>query len=169
MSLIKSLGAILNKVIDLLAAGGVVVLAGAMLLVTVSVITRYLLARPLENVIDITEHSLVCITFLAAAWVLKREQHVKMDTVLNRLSPTRQTMVNFITSILGALICLILFWYGFRSTWDYFQRGLVFSEGTMVIPQAPILAVIVVGYFMLFVQFLRRSYRFLREWQALRS
>lgn len=164
----KKLGAIFDRVIDLLAACGIAILVGITLLVGADVTMRYLLNRPIANVHEFTEHSLVFITFLAAAWVLKREGHVKIDTVLNRLSSTTQLMVNSITSILGAIICLALFWYGFLGTWDYFQRGLAFPLG-LFLPQTPFLAPIVVVYFLLFVQFLRRSYGFSRQWRAMRS
>lgn len=168
MSLTKKLVAIFDRVIDFMAVFAVVIIVGMTLLVGADVAMRYLLNNPIGNVFEFTEHSLVYITFLSAAWVLKTERHVKMDTVLNRLSSTTQLLVNSSTSILGAIICLVLFWYGIQGTWDYFQRGITFSHG-LHLPQTPFLTIIVVGYFTLFVQFLRRSYGFLGQWRALRS
>lgn len=144
--------------------GGIVTVA-ITLLVCVDVFMRYFLNSPLENVFEITQHSLVFMTFLVAPWVLRRDQHVKMEGVLGYFSPKAQSGIKTLTSLLGAFICLILFWYGFQGTWDYYKRELWFPGG-MRIPQYPILAVIVIAYFLLFIQFLRRSHGYLKQWKG---
>jgi len=122
----------------------------------------------LEYVFEITQHSLVFMTFLVAPWVLRNDQHVKMEGVLSHFSPKTRAIFNTLTSLLGALICFVLFWFGFQGTWDYFERGLWFPGG-MRIPQYPILSVIVFAYLLLFLQFVRRSHRFLKKWRAFGS
>jgi len=168
MGFLKLLNSIFDKVIEISAVLGAVILAGITLLVGCDVVMRYFLNRPIENVFEITEHGLVFITFLVAPWVLKKDQHVKMDGILNRFNKRNRSLINSITSILGAIICLILFIYGFQGTWDYFDRELVFPGG-MRIKQYPILSIIVVSYFMLFVQFIRRSNGFYMEWRGYRN
>ena len=168
MGLVKLSDTIFEKVIEISAVLGAVILAGITLLVGTDVVMRYLLSRPIENVFEITEHSLVFITFLVAPWVLKKDQHVKMDGVLNQFSLRNRFLINSITSGLGTIICLILFVYGFIGTWDYFERDLVFPGG-MRIKQYPILSIIVVSYFMLFLQFIRRTKSFYRKWRGFRN
>jgi len=164
MNLIKRVLSVFDRITDFLAIFGCLVVVGITVLVGVDVLMRYLFNRPIENVFEITQHSLVFMTFLAAPWVLKRDQHVRMEGVLNQFDPKTRSLLNLITSVLGAVICLVLFIYGFQGTWDYYQRGLWFPGG-MRIPQYPILTVIVVAYLMLFIQFLRRGYGYLREWR----
>ncbi len=157
----KKLGAIFDA-----ASSRLFVLAGVMLasvtgLVTIDVILRYFLRRPIGWSLEITEYALLWITFLGAAWVLKREGHVKMDLVLTRFNPRNQRRLNFITSAIGAITCLIFTWYGVTVTWDSFQMGLIMP--TALRPhRGYILAVIPVGSFLLFIQFLRRTHGYLR-------
>ena len=165
MDFSKLVNSIFDKIIEISALLGAVILAGITLLVGSDVFMRYFLNRPIENVFEITEHSLVFITFLVAPWVLKKGQHVKMDGILNQFNEKNRSLISSITSILGAIICLILFVYGFQGTWDYFDRDLVFPGG-MRIKQYPILSIIVVSYLMLFIQFIRRSNEFYEKWRG---
>jgi len=115
-----------------------------------------------------SENSLLFILFLGAGWLLAKEGHVKVDVLLSQLNPKGQALVNAITSILGAIICLVIVWYGIQCTWDHFQRG-VLAHTALELPVAPILAIIPVGSFMLFIQFLRRVYGYIGGWRSLSS
>jgi len=168
MKFIATVNSIFDRIIDALAVLGAVVIAGVTLLVSADVTMRYLFNNPIEYVLEFTEYSLVYVTFVSATWVLKIDKHVKMEGVLNQLNPKARSMLNFITSILGVIICAILFWYGLQGTWEYFQRGLRFPGGPRI-PQTPILAPIVIAYLLLLFQFVRRGYEFLKQWRALQS
>ena len=78
-----------------------------------------------------------------------------MDIVIDRLRPGLQTSIRIITSFLGAVLCLALFGYGARVTWDAYQRGLYPAHDVLPIPDAYVLVIIPVASFMLFVQFTR--------------
>jgi len=131
-----------------------------MLAIFADVGLRFFLNRPITWVFEGTEYSLLYITFLGAAWLLKREGHVRIDLVLNWLKPRPRTFLNVITSILLAIVCLIFVWYGAQITWDYFQRGIL-SVKYYSLPKFAFLAVIPVGSFLLFVQSVKRTYRYL--------
>ena len=121
MRLITKAGSIFDRTINILTVAAIVILVFVMLSVCAEVILRYFLNRPLIWVVQVTENSLLYIAFLGAAWVLKREGHVKMDLVLNRLNPATQYLMNSITSIIGAIICLVITWYGVKVCWDLYQ------------------------------------------------
>ena len=105
------------------------------------------------------------LTLLGATWLLKLEGHVKMDLLVNQLNPRTQALLNIITSILGAIICLVIAWYGTEVTWSQFQKGITYPT-VLEPPVFIILSVIPIGYFLLFIQFLRRTYSFLRKLSA---
>ena len=126
---------------------------------------RYFLKMPQVWVVEITEYTLLVITFLGTAWVLKREGHVKVDLVLNRLKPRAQAFINIITSVVSALVLLVVAWYGLRISWDYFQKG-IFELSMLDIPKAPIMVVIPIGSILLLIQFLRRAYGY---WESLKN
>ena len=170
MKLVSKVTAAVNGTTLVLAVVAGVIVIGVMLLIGTNVILRYALNRPLGYTASITGFLLLYITFLSAAWVLRKEGHVVVDLVLNRFSQTKQLLLNGITSAMGAILCLLLTWYGALSTWDYFQRGIVVTQGMQqTVPQWPILLVIPIGFFLLFIQFVIRSYKFLKQWRAIQS
>lgn len=165
--LIKAL-AIFDGTNNLLALLGGVLVAFVMLIVCAEVVMRYFVGRSIIWVFEVTEYSLLFMTFLAAAWLLKKEGHVSIDLLLNRLSPKPRAMVNIITSIIGAIVCLVVAWYGSVVTVELLQQGE--HQATIVEPPSFILYVVIpVGSFLLFVQFLRRAYGYLGNWRDSRK
>ena len=168
MKSLRKANAIFDGTIDILALFAVLLLAFTALSVSAEIVMRYFVGRPLLWVIEVAEYCLVWATFLGTTWVLKREGHVIMDIVLTRLNPRTQTLVNLITSVIGIAICLILTWYGVKVTLDLYQRGHYLSSVLMP-PSFILFAIIPIGLFLLFIQFLRRAYGYLQSWQALRD
>lgn len=165
MKLTTKAGTIFDRTVGLLAVLGAVLIVFTMLSITWEVfVARFLLDRPQMWVVEISEYSLLFITFLGTAWVLKRDGHVKMDLVLTRLNPRAQLVMNTITSTVGAIICLALTWYGARATWNAFQLGL-YVMSILEPPRAVIFAIIPIGCFLLSIQFLRIIYGYVRRWR----
>ena len=164
MQLLKKVTAIYDRVVGSLAILGAALIVIAMLIVTLGVVMRYLLHNPLVWVLETTEYILVWFTFLGAAWILKKEGHVKVEILTDKLSPRVQALLGIITSIIGAILCSFLIIYGTQIVWDSFQRNILMTT-MLKPPRAPLLAVIPIGSFLLFIQFLRRAYGYLECWQ----
>ncbi|MDP2931410.1 MAG: TRAP transporter small permease subunit [Chloroflexota bacterium] len=149
-----------GKVFDRIL-GGTVFLAGAilifdMLAVSADVAMRNLFNAPLAWQVDVTEASLVFIPFLGTAWVLKKEGHVIVDTLVNLLKPKPKALLNLVTSMLATVAVIPLFWYGVQVTWEAY-RGGYHPRSVIEIPDAAVLWIIPVGSILLFIQFLRRN------------
>lgn len=130
-----------------------------MLSICVELICRRL-GHPLMWVMEVTEYSLLYITFLGAAWVLQREGHVKMDIIVDALNPKMQALLGVVTSLIGSVMSAYLMVYGIKVTWEYYERGVV--ECTpLLTPTYIILLIIPLGSIPLLIQFLRRTYRYL--------
>jgi len=166
MKWLAKASAIFDRILDILVFLACVLLMSAVALVASDVVSRYFFHRPIIWSVEITEYSLLYITFLGTAWLLREEGHVKVDVVLNELNPKNQNLVNIITSILGAMVCLVIAWYGAEITLDHFQRGIPAIE-ILHTPYFIILGIIPVGSFLLFIQFLRRTHKYLKDWRAL--
>lgn len=162
MKLAKKASAVFDSIIGVLAFAGGVFIVLLMLYVVADIVARDFLHSPLERVTQWSEHAMLFITFLGTAYVLKREEHVNVDLVLRSLNPKSRGVLTLVVSLLSAILCLGLTWYGAKVTWECFVEGVVFPQ-RLVIPQAPILAIIPVGFFLLCIQFLRRSYGCLRS------
>ena len=138
-----------------------------MITVFISVVMRYFLGESIPWVIGYCEVGLVYITFFAAAWVLKREGHVKVDLILSRLGPKSQSSLGILSSTVGAIICLPIVWFGAQVAWDYFRCGWYYTE-FYDIPAAPVVVAIPVGFLLLFFQLCRRVRGYLNDWRSLK-
>jgi len=164
MKLLMKANAIFDRTLDILAIFAGIIIVVTMLLVTAKVIMR-LLDHPIVWVIEITQISLVFMTFLATTWVLRKEGHVIMDLLVNRLGDKSRDLTNVITSILAAIICLIITAYGIMVGWDYYQIDFIYA-GTLLIPAFYLQAVVPLGTLLLSIQFLRRAYGYLGKLRA---
>jgi TRAP-type C4-dicarboxylate transport system permease small subunit len=143
--------------------------AGGLLYFIMVGVVLTLILRPLGSALtwmfETTEYAMLYITFLGTAWVLKREGHVKTELLLSRLNLRTGALLNSITSVLAAISCLVIALYGAMITWEYYQIGYVMPTEWRP-PMAPIIVIIPVGCFLLFIQFLRRSYGYLERWRG---
>jgi len=161
MRLASKLTSFFDRTIGSLAFLGCLVLGFTLLIVNYEVIARYLLNRPTAWMLEVVEYCLLYLCFLGTAWLLKEEGHLKMDIVLDRLSPRVQLWVNIATSIIGALVCLAVTWYGVKATWHLYLSGQYFAA-YLKPPKYIIIAIVPIGCFLLSVQFLRRTYGFFK-------
>jgi TRAP-type C4-dicarboxylate transport system permease small subunit len=154
------------RVFDLILNAGAVLAAvlliGVMLATTVKVIFRYGLREGLLGVDQISGTMLLYITFLGAAWVLRREEHVTIDLLVSALRPRIQRHLHVISSILGAFICLCLALFGTLEVITSLQKGIRIPA-EIEMPRAVNLAVIPLGSLCLGLQFVRRA------WQSFRG
>jgi TRAP-type C4-dicarboxylate transport system permease small subunit len=165
MKLLRKVNTIFDGTIDIFASFAAVLMAFVMLSVTSEVVMRYFFESPMLWVIEVTEYCLLWLTFLATTWVLRREGHVVMDLLVNRLNLRKQAMINMITSVVGAAICLVITFYGVMVTIDLYQRGHFFQS--ILFPPSYILFLIIpIGSLMLIIQFLRRAYSYLIVWRV---
>jgi len=153
----KSVFSFFDKINDLFTflAGGITLFLT--LLISAEVAMRYFFNHPIENVDEITEHALLYITFLSAAWVLRKGGHVEIDIIYNQLGSRFKAFLDLVNPILGAAACLALTWFSFQATWLAFERGTVFAT-TWSLPRWPVLAVIPLGSFLLFIESLHEVF-----------
>ena len=164
MKFLRRIGGIYYGTVDVFAFMAGVLIIYLMLSVSAEVVMRYFLNRPTMWVIDVATIVLLNFTFLGAAWLLKREGHVKMDLVINRFNPLAQTVINITTSLFGAIVCVGLTWYGAKVTLEHFTSG-IFQPTALELPSHLTLFMIPIGSFLLFIQFLIRTYGYFRRGQ----
>ena len=148
-----------SRTLDSLGLVACILILFSMMLVVTDVVMRYFLNRPIQWTTEITEYSLLFIAFLGAAWVLKREGHVGMDLIVNRLGRRAQALLNTVTSIIGALIWLTITWFSVKATLEFYELGFFFFT-TLRTPKFIIISIIPIGSALLFIQFMRRAYSY---------
>ncbi|UCD82835.1 MAG: TRAP transporter small permease [Desulfobacterales bacterium] len=152
----------LNRVETVLA-----VLAGVLLLfitfsICASIALRALnLQVPLWSV-QFNEYSLLWMTFLGGAWLLRRKRHVSLDILTRRLNASNLRILNSLHAALGLLVCGCLTWICGVVVWDHFQRGVI-DVRAVDVPKHWILAVVFFGFFILTLEFMCEMLREVRQ------
>jgi len=139
-----------------------------MLSVSMEVALRYFFGRPTTWVTEISSYALLYIPFLAAAWILKEDGHVRMDFLLNKLNRKSQYFMNMLTSFVGATICFLLTCFGAKITIYFYEKGYRMASALRM-PRYAVVAIIVFGSFLLFIQFLRMGCGYLEKLRALQN
>jgi len=165
MKLLMKIGTAIDRVIDILATVVIILIVFSLVFICFGVVMRYFLHRPQGWVVQFVGYSIVFMTFLGAPWILRADKHAKMDILVNYLKPRKQAMLDFATSILGAIICLIIVVYGTEVTVDFFQRN-VWVADVIELPEGPLFAIIPFCFCFLFLQFLGKAHRHLERWKA---
>jgi C4-dicarboxylate transporter DctQ subunit len=136
-----------------------------MLVVSADVSLRYFFNDPIIWAPEITEVLLLYLAFLGAAWLLKEDGHVRVDIVLVRVSRRVRASLYLISGIVGVIVCAILVWQGILISIQYTVEHL--SDPTILqLPKGPLLTIIPIGSFLLFIQFLRTTFKYWREWRT---
>ena len=148
----------LNRALECVEMG-MAILAGLLIaFITISIglsitLRAFNLQVPLWSV-QFNEYSLLWITFLGAAWLLREGRHVALDIVTRRLKRRNLAIFHVFHSVFGLLVCGVLTFYSGAVTWDLFQRG-VMDVRAVDVPKYLILLVVFLGLLMLTLEFMR--------------
>ena len=158
------LGSAFDSFLSAFMFAAAAIIAFLMIAVCWDVLARTFVGMPLVWVLEFTEYGLLYMTFLSAAWVLKDEGHVANDVLFTRLALKNQALLNGVTSILGAVVCILLTWFGAQVSWNKLLSG-AYQPTPIEPPDFPIFVVIPVGFLLLSIQFLRRARGNLKKWK----
>ena len=150
----KAMG-IFDRILDLLVIFAGILVVFSTLSVAVGIFSRFFLNHPIAWVTEISEYIILYVTFLVAAWILRQEEHVKMDILLNLFGQKTQAVINIVTSIFCVVACIILTWFGARVSWELYKTK-AFTYTVLELPKFIFISVIFFGGFLLVIQFIRR-------------
>ncbi|MEW5920926.1 MAG: TRAP transporter small permease subunit [Bacillota bacterium] len=131
-------------------------------LVTIAVVSRYFFLKPMAWSIELIEYSLLYVTFLGGAWLLRDDGHVKIDILVQRFPYRLQKVFMFLPDIVGLVVSSVLLYSGFKITLESYYDGTAVYK-MLQVPRYLILGVIPFGSFLLFIQFFRLLIRHLLE------
>ena len=141
-----------DRIIGTLAFIAGVLLLLVTIFVCYAVVMRYAGFKPPVWVLQFTEYALLWITFLGAAWLLKKDGHIRIDTLTSRLKPKSLRNVEIIDDLLGFIVSGIIFWFGTLHTIDCYQRAILDVKGVSV-PKFALFLIIPLGGLTLAIQF----------------
>lgn len=94
-----------------------------LLLVAHEVFRRYALDSPTQYSVEFSEYLLVLISFASAAWVLRRDRHVRVRLVVDALPPRPRAVLEAVGMALLAGFCAVLVWKGGDMAWTAWHGG----------------------------------------------
>ena len=148
-------------------------LAALILLAMVAVVSADILLRNLARTSftwanEVSEYALYLITLLAAPWLLRRGQHVRLDLVLVLVPPRVAWAMELVADAIGFLVCLVLLRYGVAVTLDSWRTGSITIKN-LVFPEWWLLAPLPAVFLLLAIEFVFRFHRLFTGEKARRS
>jgi TRAP-type transport system small permease protein len=137
-------------------AGVAAILLGAMaLLVTLDVVARNVGLGTIAWVNEVSEYSLPVATLLIAPWLLHRNEHVRLDVLLDLVPGRISAVLDKACDVVGIAICAVFVWYGIRLILDSSRINSMVVK-TLAIPEWWQYALVPVCFSLLAVEFARR-------------
>lgn len=124
-----------------------------MLIITIEAVLRYGFNTSLVWPYEVTEYSMVAITFLALAYVQARRRNIAVEVVVTRLSPKFQAWLNIIISALGITYFSLIIYGVWGMAYESLKYGLR-STTAAHLPLFPSELMVPLGSFVLCLQFL---------------
>ncbi|MFC1982666.1 TRAP transporter small permease subunit [Chloroflexota bacterium] len=148
----------------LIVVSGVTVLV-MMVAMTYEVSARYLFNRPTSWAMEISMHILVAPVFLASAYTLLKNGHVRAEVVITRLPQRAQAIVNIITSVLSLIFLVVLTWTIYELVIQS-SRGREYSSGVFPFPIPPVYITMFVGCVMFCLVMPVKIYDYFKSFQG---
>jgi TRAP-type C4-dicarboxylate transport system permease small subunit len=141
-----------DGLIDALALAAAALLCGLVVLILVDVGARYLRLFSIPWSFEATEYMLYAITFLGAPWVLREEGHIAIELVVERLAAGPRRVVRRIADVLGATVCVVLFFFACRVAWRSYEsatlvhKSFIFPEWWVYAGMPPVMLMLLGVY-----------------------
>jgi TRAP-type transport system small permease protein len=107
---------------------------------------------------ELSEDILYLMTLLAAPWLLRQGQHIRVDIILRALPARVAWLLEWIGDMVGLFCCFYFVWYGFLITRASYNAGSV-NIKTLVTPEWWTLAPLPIGFALLGIEFVFRMHR----------
>ncbi|MBM3527700.1 MAG: TRAP transporter small permease [Alphaproteobacteria bacterium] len=150
-----------GRLLDALAAAAALTLLAMVVLVSADIVLRNVTRTGFPWANEVTEYALYAITLLAAPWILRRGQHVRLDLVLTFVPSRVAFAMEALADVVGFVVCLIIMRYGTKMTVDSALQGSITIKN-LVFPEWWLLAPLPVCFALLAIEFAFRFERLMR-------
>ncbi len=146
-----------GRVLDTLVVGACLLLLIMTIMIGADVVLRNT-GSGIAASNELSEDTLYLMTLLAAPWVLRQGQHIRVDIILRALPARMAWLLEWVGDMVGLLCCLYFVWYGCLITIASYKAGSV-NIKTLVTPEWWTLAPLPIAFALLGIEFLFRMYR----------
>lgn len=139
-----------DRLLEGLAACAAVLLGASALAITLDVAGRNVGLGSLPWILEVSEYVLPLATFLVAPWLLRRNEHVRLDILLQALP-----RLGHVTNVVGLAVSVILVVYGVRTIFNSADQGAMVLK-SVVFPEWWLYVPVPLCFGLLTVEFVRR-------------
>lgn len=133
-----------------LAALAALLLGASAAAITLDVVVRNVGLGTLPWILEVSEYVLPLATFLVAPWLLRRNEHVRLDILLS-VWPR----LGHVTNVIGLAVCAVLVLYGVRTILNSAQQGAMVLK-SVVFPEWWLYVPVPLCFGLLAIEFVRR-------------
>jgi TRAP-type C4-dicarboxylate transport system permease small subunit len=124
-------------------------------LVTFDVLARNIGLGQFPWIVELSEYSLPFATFLMAPWLLHRNEHIRLDVLINAMQPAVLRCLNQIVNLIGLAVCAVFVGYGSKTIVDSAAQGALVVKA-IVMPEWWLYVPVPFCFSLLAAEFLRR-------------
>ena len=154
---------IFGWVVDAMNAAGSLLILLMALIICIDVTYRNIVGEAIPGVTEVLSFSVVMIVFLQATSALRSGRFVRADMLITPLiswKPRIGYSLLMLFDLLGVVVVLIIFYGSLPLMMRAWSQDLFFGiPGVFTAPEWPIRAAVVMGSFMLAIQFLLDAYK----------
>jgi TRAP-type C4-dicarboxylate transport system permease small subunit len=147
-----------GRLLDALAVIAARLLFAMVVIVPGDIILRNLTRSGLHWANEVSEYALYVMTLLAAPWLLRRGQHIRLDLLLTIVPPRIAWSMEVAGDSLGLIVSLVLTRYGFAMAYDSLRLGSITIKN-LVFPEWWLLAPLPITFLLLAIEFVFRLHR----------
>ena len=89
-----------------------------------SVIARYIFHWSLDWSDEISVYAVIWAVFFGISALIKVDEHVRVDLLINKFSPKRQNILHFYHTLLGLAFICVVAWGGYLMVQKAYQTGI---------------------------------------------
>ena len=141
------------RTLEWLAACAAVLLGASALAITIDVVGRNVGMGTLPWILEVSEYVLPLATFLVAPWLLYRNEHVRLDMLLQAWP-----RLGHASNVVGLAVCVVLVIYGVRTILNSAAQGAMIFK-SVVFPEWWLYLPVPLCFGLLTIEFLRRLAR----------
>jgi len=138
------------RTLEALAACAAVLLGVTALAITLDVVARNIGLGTLPWILEVSEYVLPLATFLVAPWLLYRNEHVRLDILLNAWPK-----LGHLCNAIGLAVCVVLVIYGVRTILNSADQGAMIFK-SVVFPEWWLYVPVPICFALLTIEFVRR-------------
>ena len=152
----------LDCLVEICAHIGMVLIVFLSFFVAFGALSRFFFNKPIAGTIELTEFSLLMITFFSAAWIFKQDGHISIDIVTDFLNKKWKKILSIMSLAMAFVTFSILFFFGFSTTYNLYKAGRIMA-GSIELPRYIIISFIPIGLGLLIFQVVRQLYKKVKD------